>query len=85
MKPQSESKNIVAVRRLYEARGNPDIVKPCSHRMCGGKSQGIVSELGRWKQLTARQSWTLSRWSCFPRMPNHIEKCVLKNDFTAGI
>ena len=27
MKPQSESKNIVAVRRLYEARGNPDIVK----------------------------------------------------------
>jgi uncharacterized protein len=27
MKPQAESKNIVAVRRLYEARGNPDIVK----------------------------------------------------------
>lgn len=27
MKPPSESKNIVAVRRLYEARGNPDIVK----------------------------------------------------------
>jgi uncharacterized protein len=27
MKPQSESKNIVAVRRLYEARGNPDIIK----------------------------------------------------------
>jgi ketosteroid isomerase-like protein len=27
MKPQSESKSIVAVRRLYEARGNPDIVK----------------------------------------------------------
>jgi uncharacterized protein len=27
MKPQTESKNIVAVRRLYEARGNPDIVK----------------------------------------------------------
>jgi uncharacterized protein len=27
MKPQSESKNIVAVRRLYEAHGNPDIVK----------------------------------------------------------
>jgi ketosteroid isomerase-like protein len=27
MKPQSESRNIVAVRRLYEARGNPDIVK----------------------------------------------------------
>jgi uncharacterized protein len=26
MKPQTESKNIVAVRRLYEARGNPDIV-----------------------------------------------------------
>jgi hypothetical protein len=27
MKPQTESKNIAAVRRLYEARGNPDIVK----------------------------------------------------------
>ena len=27
IKPQIESKNIVAVRRLYEARGNPDIVK----------------------------------------------------------
>jgi ketosteroid isomerase-like protein len=27
MKPQTESKNIVAVRRLYEARGNLDIVK----------------------------------------------------------
>ena len=27
MKPQTESQNIVAVRRLYEARGNPDIVK----------------------------------------------------------
>jgi ketosteroid isomerase-like protein len=27
MKSQTESKNIVAVRRLYEARGNPDIVK----------------------------------------------------------
>jgi ketosteroid isomerase-like protein len=27
MKPQTESKNILAVRRLYEARGNPDIVK----------------------------------------------------------
>jgi uncharacterized protein len=27
MKPQTESKNMVAVRRLYEARGNPDIVK----------------------------------------------------------
>jgi ketosteroid isomerase-like protein len=27
MNPQTESKNIVAVRRLYEARGNPDIVK----------------------------------------------------------
>jgi uncharacterized protein len=27
MKRQAESKNIVAVRRLYEARGNPDIVK----------------------------------------------------------
>jgi uncharacterized protein len=27
MKPQSESKNIVAVCRLYEAHGNPDIVK----------------------------------------------------------
>jgi uncharacterized protein len=26
MKPQTESKNIVAVRQLYEARGNPDIV-----------------------------------------------------------
>ena len=25
---KSESKNIIAVRRLYEARGNPDIVKP---------------------------------------------------------
>jgi uncharacterized protein len=27
MRTQTESKNIVAVRRLYEARGNPDIVK----------------------------------------------------------
>ena len=27
MKSQTESKNILAVRRLYEARGNPDIVK----------------------------------------------------------
>jgi ketosteroid isomerase-like protein len=27
MKSQTESKNIAAVRRLYEARGNPDIVK----------------------------------------------------------
>src|SRR5262245_64181808 len=27
MKSQIESKNIMAVRRLYEARGNPDIVK----------------------------------------------------------
>jgi len=27
MKPQSESKNIVAVRCLYGAHGNPDIVK----------------------------------------------------------
>jgi uncharacterized protein len=27
MKTQTESKNILAVRRLYEARGNPDIVK----------------------------------------------------------
>jgi hypothetical protein len=27
MKPQTESKSMVAVRRLYEARGNPDIVK----------------------------------------------------------
>jgi uncharacterized protein len=27
MKTQTESENIVAVRRLYEARGNPDIVK----------------------------------------------------------
>jgi uncharacterized protein len=27
MNTQIESKNIVAVRRLYEARGNPDIVK----------------------------------------------------------
>src|SRR4029453_10786647 len=27
MKPQTESKNVLAVRRLYEARGNPDIVK----------------------------------------------------------
>ncbi len=27
MRPQTESKNIAAVRRLYEARGNPDIVK----------------------------------------------------------
>ena len=27
MKPQIESKNIVAVRRFYEARGNPEIVK----------------------------------------------------------
>jgi ketosteroid isomerase-like protein len=27
MKPQTGSKNIVAVRRLYDARGNPDIVK----------------------------------------------------------
>ena len=27
MKPQIESKNIVAVQRLYEARGNPDLVK----------------------------------------------------------
>ena len=27
MEPKTESKNILAVRRLYEARGNPDIVK----------------------------------------------------------
>jgi ketosteroid isomerase-like protein len=27
MERKTESKNIVAVRRLYEARGNPDIVK----------------------------------------------------------
>jgi hypothetical protein len=27
MKPQSESKSFVAVRRLYDARRNPDIVK----------------------------------------------------------
>jgi ketosteroid isomerase-like protein len=27
MKPQTESKNVEVVRRLYEARGNPDIVK----------------------------------------------------------
>ena len=27
MKPQTDSKNIAAVRRLYEARGNADIVK----------------------------------------------------------
>jgi uncharacterized protein len=27
MKFQTESRNILAVRRLYEARGNPDIVK----------------------------------------------------------
>jgi ketosteroid isomerase-like protein len=27
MKPQIETKNIMTVRRLYEARGNPDIVK----------------------------------------------------------
>jgi ketosteroid isomerase-like protein len=27
MEPKTESKNIVAVRQLYEARGNPDIVK----------------------------------------------------------
>jgi ketosteroid isomerase-like protein len=27
MEPKTESKNIVAVRRLYEAHGNPDIVK----------------------------------------------------------
>src|SRR5215471_2303412 len=27
MKSQTESKNISAVRRLYEARGNPDIVE----------------------------------------------------------
>jgi len=27
MEPKTESKNIVAVRRLYEARGNPDVVK----------------------------------------------------------
>src|SRR5499426_3944235 len=27
MKPQTQSKNIAAVRRLYEARGNADIVK----------------------------------------------------------
>jgi ketosteroid isomerase-like protein len=27
MKPQTDSKNILAVRRLYEARGNPEIVK----------------------------------------------------------
>jgi uncharacterized protein len=27
MNSQTESKNIAAVRRLYEARGNPDIVK----------------------------------------------------------
>jgi ketosteroid isomerase-like protein len=27
MKPETESENIVAVRRLYEAHGNPDIVK----------------------------------------------------------
>jgi ketosteroid isomerase-like protein len=27
MKPQTESKNVLAVRRLYEARGNPNIVK----------------------------------------------------------
>jgi hypothetical protein len=26
MKPQTKNKNIAAVRRLYEARGNPDIV-----------------------------------------------------------
>jgi hypothetical protein len=28
MKPQTESKSVEAVRRLYEARGNPNIVKP---------------------------------------------------------
>ena len=27
MKPQTESKNTVAVRRLYEARGNPEILR----------------------------------------------------------
>jgi ketosteroid isomerase-like protein len=27
MKPQTEGKNVEVVRRLYEARGNPDIVK----------------------------------------------------------
>ena len=27
MKPQTQNKNIAAVRRLYEARGNPDIIK----------------------------------------------------------
>ena len=27
MKPQTQNKNITAVRRLYEARGNPDIIK----------------------------------------------------------
>jgi len=26
MRPQTESKNVVAVRQLYETRGNPDIV-----------------------------------------------------------
>jgi uncharacterized protein len=37
MKPQTESKNIVAVRRLYEARGNPDIVKT------------VIAPDGRWE------------------------------------
>ena len=27
MNPQTQSKNLAAVRRLYEAHGNPDIVK----------------------------------------------------------
>ena len=27
MNPQTQNKNVAAVRRLYEARGNPDIVK----------------------------------------------------------
>ena len=27
MNPQTQNKNVAAVRRLYEARGNPEIVK----------------------------------------------------------
>src|SRR4029453_8532272 len=37
MKPQTESKNVVAVRRLYEARGNPAFVKT------------VLAPDGRWE------------------------------------
>jgi uncharacterized protein len=72
MNTQTESKNIVAVRRLYEARGNPDIVKTVLARdvrwelVEGFPHSGIYQGLNGVSDFFKRLSGDFEDWHTEP-------------------